>query len=127
MAGWDTLRAAISAGFWVCALLRVQKVKASLPTHADNVVILPFDLCGNYEALEKAAAAADAAFDGAGVDFLIHNAGESGVGAGSTCGVAWRLGKFRRGGGPSTTAPHSCSCMVASAPCTCHDRRMWLP
>lgn len=52
-----------------------QAVKASLPTSPDNVLVLPFDLCGDYAELEKAAAAADAAFDGAGVDYLVHNAG----------------------------------------------------
>ena len=41
------------------------------------MLILPFDLCGSYEELEKAAAAADSAFGGSGVDYLIHNAGAS--------------------------------------------------
>jgi NAD(P)-dependent dehydrogenase (short-subunit alcohol dehydrogenase family) len=38
-------------------------------------MVLPFDLCGNSEELQKAAAEADEAFEGAGVDYLIHNAG----------------------------------------------------
>ena len=53
----------------------MQRVKASLPTQPDNVLVLPFDLCGDYTELEQAAATADAAFGGAGVDYLIHNAG----------------------------------------------------
>jgi NAD(P)-dependent dehydrogenase (short-subunit alcohol dehydrogenase family) len=39
------------------------------------VVVLPFDLLGAEADLQAAAQAADAAFGGAGVDFLIHNAG----------------------------------------------------
>lgn len=39
--------------------------------------MLPLDLCSSYEAFEKAAASADAAFGGAGVDYLVHNAGAS--------------------------------------------------
>ena len=37
--------------------------------------VLPFDLLGNYRELEQAAAGAAAAFGGAGVDVLVHNAG----------------------------------------------------
>lgn len=40
-----------------------------------SVQILPFDLLADYSELEKAAAAADAAFGGKGIDYLIHNAG----------------------------------------------------
>ncbi|GAX86686.1 hypothetical protein CEUSTIGMA_g14093.t1 [Chlamydomonas eustigma] len=54
---------------------RLEEVKASLPTHPNNVIVLPFDLCGSPDQLQKAAAAADAAFDDAGVDYLIQNAG----------------------------------------------------
>jgi NAD(P)-dependent dehydrogenase (short-subunit alcohol dehydrogenase family) len=48
-----------------------------LPTQPDNVLVLPFDLCGGYDVLEQAAAAADSAFGAAGVDYLIHNAGQA--------------------------------------------------
>lgn len=37
--------------------------------------MLPVDLCAPFESLHEAAVAADAAFDGAGVDYLVHNAG----------------------------------------------------
>jgi hypothetical protein len=60
-----------------CMFACMQKVKASLPVPKENVLVLPFDLCGGDEAIEKAAALADAAFGGAGVDYLIHNAGQS--------------------------------------------------
>eukprot|EP00955_Chlamydomonas_euryale_P085144 364058-Chlamydomonas_euryale.AAC.6 len=53
----------------------LQAVKASLPVPARNVLVLPFDLLGDGDAIAKAAAAADAAFDGAGIDYLVHNAG----------------------------------------------------
>ncbi|KXZ46596.1 hypothetical protein GPECTOR_42g807 [Gonium pectorale] len=56
---------------------KLQNVKSSLGLADDRVVVLPFDLCSEYSELEKAAAAADAAFGGAGVDYLIHNAGAS--------------------------------------------------
>ena len=39
--------------------------------------MLPLDLNGPFSAMEEAAAVADQAFDGAGVDFLVHNAGEA--------------------------------------------------
>lgn len=41
----------------------------------NDVLVLPFDLMDSAEKLEAAAKAADEAFGGAGVDFLIHNAG----------------------------------------------------
>lgn len=41
----------------------------------DNVMILPFDLMDSTDKLQAAAKAADEAFGGAGIDFLIHNAG----------------------------------------------------
>lgn len=50
--------------------------------------ILPFDLTGSYEHLEEAARAADAAFDGAGVDFLFHNAGARAAACGVTAVAA---------------------------------------
>ena len=66
----------------------------------EGIVVLPFDLCGDAAKLEEAAGAADAAFGGAGVDYLVHNAGMHGTlqgysrlfcgffcfsGAGATC------------------------------------------
>lgn len=42
------------------------------PAHA----VVPFDLLGDEAELTAAANAAAAAFDGFGVDFLVHNAGE---------------------------------------------------
>jgi dehydrogenase/reductase SDR family protein 7 len=39
------------------------------------VLVLPFNLLGPEGDLQAAAAAADAAFGGAGIDYLIHNAG----------------------------------------------------
>lgn len=50
-------------------------------------MVLPFDLQGGTEALTQAAADAAAAFSGAGVDVLVHNAG--------AC-LLWCL-PFRRG------------------------------
>ncbi len=38
--------------------------------------MLPFDLTGSDEQLAEAVRKADAAFGGAGVDYLVHNAGE---------------------------------------------------
>lgn len=54
---------------------KLERVKACLGLPDDRVVVLPFDLCSDYMELEKAAAAADQAFEGAGIDYLIHNAG----------------------------------------------------
>lgn len=56
--------------------LPTQKVADSLGLPAGHTLVVPFDLCAPYEELEKAAAAADAAFGGAGIDYLVHNAGE---------------------------------------------------
>lgn len=47
--------------------------------HADQILILPFDLCGPYSDLEAAAHSADQAFEGAGIDYIIHNAGSYNV------------------------------------------------
>ncbi|KAG1664699.1 hypothetical protein FOA52_006674 [Chlamydomonas sp. UWO 241] len=55
----------------------LEKVKARLPTPPGDVLVLPFDLCGDDASIEAAAAKADAAFGGAGIDFLVHNAGAS--------------------------------------------------
>lgn len=44
-----------------------------------NVVLLPLDLVGPPDALEVAAQQAFQAFEGQGVDYLVHNAGESGL------------------------------------------------
>lgn len=43
----------------------------------DRVFLLPLDLTGSPEALQEAADAAFSAFDGAGVDYVVHNAGAS--------------------------------------------------
>lgn len=43
----------------------------------DNVLLLPLDLVGSYEQLEQAASQAFKAFDRRGVDFVVHNAGET--------------------------------------------------
>ena len=37
--------------------------------------MLPLDLCAPFAELHVAAAQADTAFGGAGVDYLVHNAG----------------------------------------------------
>jgi NAD(P)-dependent dehydrogenase (short-subunit alcohol dehydrogenase family) len=42
----------------------------------EDIVVLPLDVCGDAAELNAAAKAADAAFDGAGVDYLVHNAGQ---------------------------------------------------
>lgn len=55
-----------------------QRVKASCAgKHASEALLLPLDVTAPASDLEAAAAEADAAFGGAGVDFLIHNAGAS--------------------------------------------------
>ncbi len=54
---------------------KLQAVNDSLGLPDGHVLVLPFDLCADYGVLEKAAEAADQAFGGAGVDYLIHNAG----------------------------------------------------
>ena len=53
----------------------LEAAKKSIPS--DDVLVLPFDLCGSDSELEKAALAADSAFSGSGIDYLIHNAGAS--------------------------------------------------
>jgi short-subunit dehydrogenase len=54
-----------------------QAVKDELSSTCKDIEIIPLDLCGPYAGLEAAAAAADGAFNGAGVDYLVHNAGAS--------------------------------------------------
>jgi NAD(P)-dependent dehydrogenase (short-subunit alcohol dehydrogenase family) len=52
----------------------LQRVKEAC-ADPSAVLVLPFDLLGSEADLQKAAQAADAAFGGAGIDYLIHNAG----------------------------------------------------
>ena len=71
------------AGAGACLILSsrsLDKLKAlpcveQLPE--DHVLLLPLDLTGPPEALQQAADAAFAAFNGAGVDYIVHNAGAS--------------------------------------------------
>lgn len=51
-------------------------MKAACRTDIKNIVILPFDLLDTGDKIEAAAAAANAAFGGAGIDYLINNAGK---------------------------------------------------
>jgi hypothetical protein len=61
---------------------KLQRVKESCTgEHASEILVLPFDLGGPAADLAAAARAADGAFGGAGVDYLIHNAG--------ACVLAW--------------------------------------
>lgn len=41
----------------------------------EEVLVLPFDLMDSTEKLQAVAKAADEAFGGAGIDFLVHVAG----------------------------------------------------
>jgi NAD(P)-dependent dehydrogenase (short-subunit alcohol dehydrogenase family) len=54
---------------------KLQKVASSCGAAACDVAVLPLDLCGEEQQLLVAAQQADELFGGAGVDFLIHNAG----------------------------------------------------
>jgi NAD(P)-dependent dehydrogenase (short-subunit alcohol dehydrogenase family) len=78
---WETTHAMCCVVLLSAASCRVvlccamQRVRSSCPRPSD-VVVLPFDLLGSSEALQAAAKAADGTFGAAGVDFLIHNAGE---------------------------------------------------
>ncbi len=45
--------------------------------YGTEVEVLPLDVCAPFADLQGAAAKADDVFDGAGVDYLIHNAGSS--------------------------------------------------
>ena len=40
-------------------------------------VVLPFDLCANHSVMEAQAKTADEAFGSAGVDYMVHVAGEA--------------------------------------------------
>jgi hypothetical protein len=42
-----------------------------------GVKLLPLDLCAPASQMHEAAVKADSVFDGAGVDYLVHNAGEA--------------------------------------------------
>ena len=53
----------------------LELAKKSLPS--DEVMVLPFDICGSDAELLRAAQTADSAFSGSGIDYLIHNAGAS--------------------------------------------------
>ncbi|GLC37615.1 hypothetical protein PLESTB_001667600 [Pleodorina starrii] len=81
--GLGAILAKYFAGFGARLILssrdaaKLERVKQSLGVADDRVLVLPFDLCSDYAELENAAAAADAAFGSAGVDFLVHNAGAS--------------------------------------------------
>ncbi|KAI5076098.1 hypothetical protein GOP47_0008163 [Adiantum capillus-veneris] len=60
----------------------LERVKASLsgkstlysPNVPSGVVILPFDIAAGVEAIQQAVTKAEAFFDGAGVDYIVHNA-----------------------------------------------------
>jgi NAD(P)-dependent dehydrogenase (short-subunit alcohol dehydrogenase family) len=57
-------------------------VKESLSgKYAADALVLPLDMTGPQAELESAAKAANEAFGGAGVDFLVHNAGGRAAGA----------------------------------------------
>eukprot|EP00199_Chlamydomonas_sp_CCMP681_P002667 CAMPEP_0119109782 /NCGR_PEP_ID=MMETSP1180-20130426/23323_1 /TAXON_ID=3052 ORGANISM="Chlamydomonas cf sp, Strain CCMP681" /NCGR_SAMPLE_ID=MMETSP1180 /ASSEMBLY_ACC=CAM_ASM_000741 /LENGTH=342 /DNA_ID=CAMNT_0007095743 /DNA_START=116 /DNA_END=1144 /DNA_ORIENTATION=+ len=59
---------------------KLEAVKAELTASSAapiDVIVLPVDITAPFAQLEAAAAAADAAFGGAGVDYLFHNAGAS--------------------------------------------------
>lgn len=43
--------------------------------YGTEVEVLPLDMCAPFAELQSAAVRADDVFDGAGVDYLIHNAG----------------------------------------------------
>lgn len=55
---------------------KLQNTRASCPRPSD-VLVLPFDLMDSTQKLQEVAKAADEAFEGAGIDFLVHNAGAS--------------------------------------------------
>lgn len=61
------------------SLDKLELVKTACAEHSGgkSIICLPIDLTGHPEELETAASAAFAAFDGAGVDYIIHNAGAS--------------------------------------------------
>lgn len=55
----------------------LEALKKELGLPPDDILVLPFDLCGPDAELQKAAQAADSAFSSSGIDYLIHNAGAS--------------------------------------------------
>ncbi len=59
----------------ICCVVNSQLVKASCQAAPGDVLVLPFDLLGPAAQLESAAATANVAFGGNGIDYLIHNAG----------------------------------------------------
>jgi dehydrogenase/reductase SDR family member 7 len=61
------------------SLDKLTAVRAACLCHLppDAVELVQLDLLGSADAIETAAASAYAAFDGAGVDYIIHNAGAS--------------------------------------------------
>jgi dehydrogenase/reductase SDR family member 7 len=61
------------------SLDKLEAVKATCLEHisAENIVLLPLDLTGPPEALDQAAENAFSAFNSAGVDYVVHNAGAS--------------------------------------------------
>jgi NAD(P)-dependent dehydrogenase (short-subunit alcohol dehydrogenase family) len=72
MADWSLLLPACLPACLLAHLL--QAVKEACPDPS-AVLVLPFDLLGPEAGLEAAAQTADGAFGGAGIDYLIHNAG----------------------------------------------------
>lgn len=57
----------------------LERVKASLSglSVPDKVVVLPLDIAAGVEVLKEVVSKAEAAFDGAGVDYMVHNAASS--------------------------------------------------
>ncbi len=64
---------------------KLKRVAESCGTASENVLVLPFDLTGSDEQLAEAVSKANAAFGGAGVDYLVHNAGEATEAGTATC------------------------------------------
>eukprot|EP00878_Enallax_costatus_P028471 GHUV01030755.1.p1 GENE.GHUV01030755.1~~GHUV01030755.1.p1 ORF type:complete len:242 (+),score=58.72 GHUV01030755.1:199-924(+) len=56
---------------------KLEKVKKACRTDPKHIVILPFDLLDTPDKIEAVAAEANAAFGGAGIDYIINNAGAS--------------------------------------------------
>ncbi|CAL8465292.1 g4827 [Coccomyxa elongata] len=57
---------------------RLQQVGAACrEAYGSEVEVLPLDVCAAFSELHSAAVTADAAFEGAGIDYFIHNAGAS--------------------------------------------------
>jgi hypothetical protein len=99
-----------------------QRVKAACKADPADVLVLPFDLLAPDADLEAAAAAADAAFGGAGIDFLVHNAGASQHAlAEETTGEVTRqllaLKCVGGGGSGARLATPGCLCWLSCLPC----------